>query len=297
MTSAQKNISDTKKTLPAKVQRLKLFIFLSAFPLIIFLVILCVTLWLNQGELSRAGYWQMQRPWFISINHALSAYSNLFYNLTYLGDGFIVVLILSFLIIIRPQAWIALFATIPVAFLSSYLGKNLLAIPRPASALKHSLFNMVGEPLIGLNSLPSGHAITIVAAMVSVLFVFLKKATSPQRWFWIIATFMLASVLCLSRIVVCAHWPLDLLAWAAFGYIAGISGAVLTQNKTCWLWMTTPKGQLLLATLLLLWSAFLLQQIASVQISQLVIIWLAPFCGIVVSFILIAKIFMFYKAK
>jgi|GEM_PF-6053037 len=139
-------------------------------PILIVLLFFFVAISFNGWENS---YVAMQEGWFLQLNDFFAILSIDFWaNLTHLGDGAVLLLLLSFLIIWRTQAWAAIVATIPLASILSITGKILFAIPRPAAVLDNDSFNIIGYAITTDTSLPSGHAITIFAAITAITIIF-----------------------------------------------------------------------------------------------------------------------------
>jgi membrane-associated phospholipid phosphatase len=188
---------------------------------------------LGHGDLS--DYGALQRDWFITINHALaSAPGQIWSNLTLLGDGAVLLALLSPLILWRPQAWGAMLGAAPFAGALSATAKHWFAMPRPAAVLDPQQINVIGDALTAHNSLPSGHALTIFTGLIALLAVLLPRPAGWRQWSVVAGGLLLAGVLCLSRIAVGAHWPLDLVVGAALGWVAGLLGAALSRRYAGW---------------------------------------------------------------
>jgi membrane-associated phospholipid phosphatase len=102
--------------------------------------------------------------------------------------------------------------------------KDLLLIARPAAVLQPELVHVVG-PVLKKYSFPSGHSTT---AFTLAAIVCLHTRLAAVR----AAAFGLAVAIGLSRIGVGAHWPLDVLAGAIGGWIAGVTGTRLAYHWT-----------------------------------------------------------------
>lgn len=90
--------------------------------------------------------------------------------------------------------------------------KQLLQVPRPAAALGLAKVRVLGEVKLR-NSLPSGHAV-FSAMLASVL-------GRGRGMSWRIPLWSFVAAVCVSRIYVGAHYPLDVLAGGVVGTLAG----------------------------------------------------------------------------
>lgn len=114
----------------------------------------------------------------------------------------------------RAQA--ALIWCLPIGALLTHLPKQWLSWPRPAAVLPEQL-QVIGQPLFQ-HAMPSGHALTAftVATLLS-----LSGVGSRQLRFCL---WLVAAAVALSRVVVGAHWPGDVLAGAALGLLCAWLG-------------------------------------------------------------------------
>jgi hypothetical protein len=89
-------------------------------------------------------------------------------------------------------------------------------------------FNILGPVLTG-NSFPSGHTITAFAAACAIVMTFEFKNRKQQKAIcWTVIAF--ASLIGLSRVMVGAHWPFDVMAGACVGWLGGVSGLKLADR-------------------------------------------------------------------
>lgn len=249
-------------------------------PIIIILFVAVITLFFNNWQFSRAGYWQMQSDCFIYLNATLVSIlpTQVWLNITQLGDALVFMLILSFLTIVQPKIWAALFGTIPLAAILSVAGKNIATIPRPATVLDNSIFTIVGDTITASTSLPSGHSITIATIIITILI-----CLNANKYKVILGSLLIV-ILCISRVAVGAHWPLDLLLGIAFGYLSAISGVTLMQRyKAWWKWSVGYYGLLAQAIILLLWSWYIFIK------NDSFVTYLSIFCGTTTALILLYK--------
>jgi membrane-associated phospholipid phosphatase len=203
-------------------------------PTVAFVAVLLTVVWLGNGHLNRTLYWTSQRDYFISLNLALSAWPpRLWSNLTLLGEAWVLLFILSPVLIWQPRAWAAILGAAPVAAAISAMGKHLAQIPRPRAVLDDH-FVLIGNSLSAHNSFPSGHAIVAFTAAIAVLATLVPRPRGWSHWTLIAAGILVASTVSLSRVAVGAHWPLDLVAGGAVGWIAGLCGATFAARYQRW---------------------------------------------------------------
>jgi membrane-associated phospholipid phosphatase len=210
--------------------------------------------WLGNGHVDRTVYWVSQREYFISLNQALSVWPpRVWSNLTLLGEAWVLLLLLSPLVIWRPRAWAAILGSVPAAALISIMGKRLAGIPRPRAVLDEYHFVVIGNSLSAHNSFPSGHAIVAFTAAIAVLATLVPQPRGWSQWSLLATGLLAAATISLSRVAVGAHWPLDLLAGAAVGWVAGLCGATLAgRYQQWWRFSLDTWGRYVLGTLIAL---------------------------------------------
>lgn len=103
--------------------------------------------------------------------------------------------------------------------------KFLLAMPRPAAVLPLDSFILIG-PTLKLGSMPSGHSATAFG-FAAVIFLLSQKRSIR------VTAVCLATLVGLTRILLGAHWPTDVLVGAAIGWISGYLG-VMICNRLAW---------------------------------------------------------------
>jgi len=230
-----------------------------------------VVLFFTAGAVDRLSYWQWQQPLFIELNQGLQQLlpALVWENLTEAGDALILLPLLALISLHQRQVWLALMATVPFAGGASVILKKLVAMPRPGAVMEPEGWTAIGSILTGHNSLPSGHALCAFAAVSAFLL-----ARYPQgRWQATVIGIAVASLIALSRVAVAAHWPLDIVAGAGLGILAGLCGACLVQ-RCAWQPPVDAKGRLMAMLVLLAFAAALVGQIVETQ-NPVLVLWLA----------------------
>jgi undecaprenyl-diphosphatase len=127
--------------------------------------------------------------------------------------------------------WAAVLAA-PLGILFVRGLKPLVALARPAGVLSPDAINIVGPTLRSM-SFPSGHTTSafVFAAVV--------YALADDRRVKILGL-AIAVVVAASRIVVGAHWPIDVLVAAAGGWICGFAGVGWSKRLV---WTESERGR------------------------------------------------------
>ncbi len=145
-------------------------------------------------------------------------------NATIFGDTLIAFSLLGLFARKRPDIVWALFLAALFATAWVHILKPLFDIPRPLAALGADMVNVIGVEL-RRNAFPSGHTTTAftLAAVICL------RGVHPAL---AITALLLATLAGISRAVVGAHWPLDILAGAFGGWIAAALGVALSNKWT-----------------------------------------------------------------
>lgn len=170
--------------------------------------------------------------------HAVDA---LWANWTLLGDA-LVLLVLTLPLVGRyaQMVWGLMLAAL-LAGLSVWLLKQAFGLPRPPAVLAPDLIHVIGRALKS-RSFPSGHT-TAAFAYTGVLSLYLRRS-------WVTAAALVIAVgVGFSRMAVGVHWPMDVAAGAAVGWLCAVAGRAWALR---WNWGATRVGQR--ATALLLWA-------------------------------------------
>jgi len=160
-------------------------------------------------------------PIFRALNS--DAHQGFWSAVTFLGDGAVA---FALGLLAARRAPRLLWALIPAALIATawvHGWKQAYDERRPLATLERSEVKVIG-PELRYGSFPSGHAATaFTAAGVFILGLRLGMA-------WSLALVALAALVGVSRVVVGAHWPLDVLAGAFGGWIAAALGVVLAER-------------------------------------------------------------------
>lgn len=156
---------------------------------------------------------------FLWVNAILAALPDtLLPLLSMLGLGAASLLVLSPALLLSPRVVGAALFALPLGLLLTHVPKNLLRIPRPLAVLDAAQVHVVGAPLHGANSMPSGHALTAMSVATVLVLGARGLQRRPLQGFAILGV---ALAVCIARIGVGAHWPSDVLAGAALGLLNG----------------------------------------------------------------------------
>ncbi len=212
--------------------------------------------WATGWQLDREAYTTLQHPWFVGMNRALNSWpAAIWTNLTMLGDASVLIPLLSPLLLWRAQAWAAVLAAVPVASIISVTLKHLASVPRPAALLDHQTFTILGDTLSAKTSFPSGHSLTIFTGLIAVLITLAPRPLNRRYLAMLLAALSLAILVGLSRVAVGAHWPLDVVAGAFCGLVAGINGAAIAQRYQQWWRYPLQSSGCCLIGILLAWAS------------------------------------------
>jgi len=241
------------------------------FFLPLFFIIAIVLFLYDKGALCTDKYIEIQKNSFYFINHYLGQYPNIEYNLTQLGDAVVLLSFLSILIIYAPKVWECLLSALLVSLLFSCPLKNIFAVPRPAAVFDNNSFFIVGKAICGHSSLPSGHSITIFAAVTILLFGFMPKDLK-SKILWIFALITIGYFLAFTRVGVGAHYPLDVITGSIIGYVSGLLGIFISRKYKIWSWINNKKFYPVLILLFVVFAVLLICRIIN---DNLIIFYLA----------------------
>jgi membrane-associated phospholipid phosphatase len=159
--------------------------------------------------------------WINGLGESESS-SNFWANITILGDTLIAFAFLSPFARKRPDIIWALLIAAVFATLWVHGLKPLIGNLRPAAVLSNDVIHIIGVTL-HKGSFPSGHTTT---AFTLAGVICLSRAHPAVM----IAALVLATLAGVSRVVVGAHWPMDVFAGAFGGWLAALIGVLLFKR-------------------------------------------------------------------
>jgi len=252
------------------------------------LIIIIVFLYFNDA-LNVYGYTTIQKRSFFAINAYLGQYPILESNFTQFGDCLIGLSLLSVFVVYGPKLWEALLSASFISAFFSILLKVIFAVPRPAAVFNPTSFLITGKILLGHNSLPSGHSITIYTTLTVIMYAFM-----PQRVYYKIVWFLgltwIGFMLALSRVALGAHYPLDVVSGCIIGYLSGLLGIFFSRELKIWNWMYNKRYYPIFILLFLVFSIVLLNRIIN---DNLIIFYFTFICLIIALY----KIITVYAKK
>jgi membrane-associated phospholipid phosphatase len=192
------------------------------------------------GALALIAATGVNTPLFLWINRwSLATGPSPWSCLTVLGDTAVALALFTPFALRRPDVLRALAVSAVLATLYVHALKPFFDAARPPGVLPPDEFIVIGAAYKA-HSFPSGHTTTafVAAALIA----------THVRALWARGTVIaLATLVGLSRAVVGVHWPLDIAAGMAGGWLCGYAGAWLSRRWTFGL--TAPAQTVIIALL------------------------------------------------
>lgn len=211
--------------------------FLYAFS--VFLLIFAAVLYLLNGY--HAGFHTINQSTAVMSSSLLSV-------LTFCGDSAVPLVVVLLFARQRPSVLgIVLIASLFGLMLSHGL-KHYFDAMRPPAVLDSSEFQLIGQAF-RQHSFPSGHSFSIFI-FVTVMWCYIQERP------WRVGLVLFGILVALSRVLVGAHWPIDVLVGSALGIASAQLGIYVALHRAWTKRVTTHVGVLLL----LLYTALLLLQ-------------------------------------
>jgi membrane-associated phospholipid phosphatase len=172
----------------------------------------------------------LNQAWMLTLNHAVTGIDPVWSFLTQFGEGgAALLLLLVFMRFTRHGTALALKCFLIGSVLSPVL-KTWFSHPRPLGVFEPGLINAIGVPASASNAMPSGHSMTVVVA-VTLICLCLPSGGKFKLLGVLLAIF--AGLVVLSRVMVGAHWPSDLLAGAGVGWMV-VAIAQAWESRHSW---------------------------------------------------------------
>lgn len=252
-------------------------------PIVILLFFICFFLFSMEGSFVNT-YVESQKDLFLNLNHLLSIYPNLEYNISYLGDALVLFPFVFIFLFLTPKLWEAILTSSLITLITCAILKSFFAVPRPAAMIDMSTFTIMGRPNILHTSLPSGHAMTAFMVITILLYAFMpKKKASKILWSVILITVGL--VIAFSRVAVGAHYPVDTIIGCTFGYSIAIFG-IKINTKLNWLyWMKNRKFYPIIMLILSIWAYLVIMKL----IKHNMVIFYLSLLALIATFVVIVN--------
>ena len=152
----------------------------------------------------------------LELNQAITGIDPVWSFLTQFGDGgAALLLMLVFTRFSRHGTALSLKCFLIGSLLSPGL-KSLFAHARPLSVLEPGLIHTIGMTPVAANYMPSGHSMTAIATM-TVLWLCVPHTSKFKPFSLLLLVF--GVLVAMSRVMVGAHWPSDVLAGAGLGLL------------------------------------------------------------------------------
>lgn len=187
------------------------------------MVLLLAGLWLSGSNTAA----------FLSVNGWARAFGDTPWLLaTVMGDAAVLLALFLPWVGRRPDvAWKLVLAAI-FATLATHGLKPLFLSPRPPAVLDAALFHVIG-PAHRQGSFPSGHT------MAAFAYAGVMALAVRARWLGAVAV-AIALVVGVSRMAVGVHWPIDVAAGAALGWLCAVAALYAGER---WRWGTRAAGR------------------------------------------------------
>ena len=186
--------------------------------------------------------WSLDHPLFYWFNGLSDFTGPTFWaHATILGDGLVCAALFLPWVRRHPErVWGGILGALVMVVVLHSL-KKLLGLPRPFAVLPEETVNLIG-PGLRSRAFPSGHTATFA------LFAGILSLTTRQRLVWVLALSG-AILVGVSRMAVGVHWPSDVLAGLALGWVSAWIGLRWGARMS---WGTTIVGRRVLAMALLI---------------------------------------------
>ena len=162
----------------------------------------------------------LDRTWCLALQQSLGGWPTAWPLLTWSALGICSLLLVTCLSAEEPRRVAALVVAMVLGGLVVHVIKRTLQVDRPLAVFgpDHPVFHVMGEHL-RKGSMPSGHTTTAFTVAGLMTLSLRSAARRPLTWAVCAGWWLLAVLQGLSRVMVGAHWPSDVLAGAGLGLI------------------------------------------------------------------------------
>lgn len=170
---------------------------------------------------------RLDTPWLLAVHRTAPGPLQVYFwsCLTLVGMGWCALILV--LAADRGDGRLAalLAGTFLIGTVLTHVPKSLLQLPRPAGTALLAQMHVIGDVFRGTVSMPSGHALT-ASATAALLWIGLGSRRGPAI---ALLAVVAATLVAMSRVVVGAHWPSDVLVGAGLGLWAVVLAVLLSR--------------------------------------------------------------------
>ena len=192
---------------------------------------------------------EFDQHWCLVINQWQQPWPYPWEVLTWSALGIVAFFLITALSSDQPRRVAALLMAVVVGGLWVHAVKRLVLADRPLVfyGLDHPTFHVVGD-LLRAHGMPSGHSVSAMAMAGLMSLGLNMQVAAWRRWLWVGTWTLLGLAQALSRIVVGAHWPSDVLVGSAIGMAVAplVWHLPVTEKLGAWFSRVLPRRALAL---------------------------------------------------
>ena len=162
---------------------------------------------------------QLNRLWMAAVHAQPINHDDVWLFLTNLGRGWPAFAVLAALDLGSGKRSALFFRCFLMTAILLPLMKKFFSVARPASVMGPDDLHLMGVPVTGMSSMPSGHALT-AGAVLGIVWLASHPFESKRRFeFANVAALLIVLLVACSRVVIGAHWPADVVVGIGIGLL------------------------------------------------------------------------------